>query len=613
MKVHSFRPPVQSGTYHTARSTLAAMYASPLPQNGVAMNLVGLRRKGEPKCMQWACRQSVDVVKRQVSALNAFARVVKNFARSNHHANVANDAATKCYDAATWPKHWSPGDIEHFLRDKIASGVAAPNYKSFAVLLKMNDINSLNTLLRECVVPPSASGVDVTAYLAQHLSDDDSACRKRTAFVDVVDTGRNDCLLSKPSAVANSLRNVDRALSPKSGSEKRNIVCSASSTGNNTWLLTCFVSIKRAPAMRCGRVIVRCCRKSRRIERPSPKQQAPHHQPSWIDRVLEDEKGATTRPDKIHSINEGLCELIRMHVAAVTGMWQDPSKYCDPCTAYATWISETAWFFGIDEGMRNLDPLIILDSCEILCECAHKTYVHTTSGKPYSMLEAFCLSVPSPYSILAVGCDVKIDTTDPVMLAIANVAHIGLLPHAPNALLVPDATATSTLPQMMDNKTQNTSSSLTGSHDTRNWHTVFPYHYHHQHREDDVHEIEPGIVIQLPQIMDHKTQNTPSSLTGSHDTGNWHTVFPYHHHQHREDDVHEMKSGIVIHVDRKQPSHVMFEWRMCFPSHGHCFPLRERLLSSLRKRFHALSEFVDYDPVRCVFRHNVNWFLVPPL
>ncbi|CUG92572.1 Hypothetical protein, putative, partial [Bodo saltans] len=125
MKPHSFHSPVQSGTYHTARSTLASMYASPFgailhryfehPEAVFPLGFTYVR----------ACRQSVDVVKRQVSSWNAFAQVIKNFTRSNHRTNVGNKSAAKCHDAATWPKHWSAGDIEHFLRDKIASGIAA--------------------------------------------------------------------------------------------------------------------------------------------------------------------------------------------------------------------------------------------------------------------------------------------------------------------------------------------------------------------------------------------------------------------------------------------------------------------------------------------------------
>ncbi|CUG05417.1 Bodo-specific multi-copy gene family, putative [Bodo saltans] len=63
---------------------------------------------------------------------------------------------------------------------------------------------------------------------------------------------------------------------------------------------------------------------------------------------------------------DGLCELIRSHVESVTGRYQPKSNYTSRKVAYETWMQETALHFGIRYDMKKMDPLIVLDSCEVL-------------------------------------------------------------------------------------------------------------------------------------------------------------------------------------------------------------------------------------------------------
>jgi hypothetical protein len=126
------------------------------------------------------------------------------------------------------------------------------------------------------------------------------------------------------------------------------------------------------------------------------------------------------------NVNEGLCALIRMHVSSVTGREQDESSYSNPEMAYASWIRETSEYFGIPAGMANVEPLIVLDTCELLALDNHKTLRHKMSGTPYTLLEAFCLAVPSPHRIFAIGCNAMI-STDEVFLTMARVTKLPAL------------------------------------------------------------------------------------------------------------------------------------------------------------------------------------------
>ncbi|CUG89378.1 Bodo-specific multi-copy gene family, putative [Bodo saltans] len=209
---------------------------------------------------------------------------------------------------------------------------------------------------------------------------------------------------------------VEVALSPQPGSEVRSIAfCSSPPGTGKTQFIKHFVFEKRAQAMKYGRVIVRCCDKTES-----------GMDDKWLKKVRED-CATNSRPSAGNSTDEALCELIRTHVESVTGSAQTPSNYRDPHTAYATWMSETARHFNITADNTNVDALVIIDTGETLSQHDHKSLVHKHSGKPYTLLEAFCLAVPSPYGILVVGCDIAIELVDPTYLSKAQVTDIGPL------------------------------------------------------------------------------------------------------------------------------------------------------------------------------------------
>ncbi|CUG88210.1 Bodo-specific multi-copy gene family, putative [Bodo saltans] len=300
---------------------------------------------------------------------------------------ASGNTVAKYYDSTTWPKHWTATDIEALLRDNLAKSGVAPDYDRLVVLHRSGDIKSLNVLLHKFVKPQE---VNVEEYFTKHVhkaKDIEISVQSHQHAFDSI----NMALL---------ISNFERTI----------VVCKSPSGAGTTTFLKHFVSTKRAEAMKCGRVIVRCCDVAIR--------DTDDIESSWIAQVL---KAATNSIDT--NLTSGFCDLIRTHVEAVTGRPQVSSAYCDTHTAYATWMSETAIHFKISEYTDNVDPLIILDSCEIL---SNHDYVHRSTGKLYSLLEVLCLQVPSPYAIVVMGSDARIGVSDPGLLAIANVTNIDL-------------------------------------------------------------------------------------------------------------------------------------------------------------------------------------------
>ncbi|CUG92566.1 Bodo-specific multi-copy gene family, putative [Bodo saltans] len=302
----------------------------------------------------------------------------------------------------TWPMTWSSSDIKHLLSRNLLDSGNPPNYDSMSTLLGNNDISSLEWLVREYVKPPPPRVVDVASYLLEHLSS--------TAHCAEIPRREQEKLLAL----------FELGLSHRIGSEKRGAaLCHSRRGSGKTLLVKDFVNHKRSEAMTCGRVIVRCCDVT---TRGNP-------QPLWLTKVLQDCKQNQQSGGSSNSTDAGLCELIRAHVESITGYPQNPSQYITPNDAYATWKRETAWWFGIPPAKENVDPLIILDTCELLAEREHKFLEHAASGiaakTSYTLLEAFCLAIPSPHGIGFVGCNATFD--DRFSLTLANVTNIGPL------------------------------------------------------------------------------------------------------------------------------------------------------------------------------------------
>lgn len=316
-------------------------------------------------------------------------------------------------DPSTWPPHWKAADLEHCLRPFLLNQEAPPNYVSLMSLVEKGDLDSVKFLLRAFVRPPPPKVIDIDDYLGAHVNN-------------VVDKAAMPL-----QERAQQLEATVKALEAQPGSEKRKVVFSYSPRGTGkTQFIKHFVATHRADALKCGRVIVRCCDKA--SHESHDKSRSP-----WFAQVMSDEltqrnddaiTSSTGSAPALNSTDEGFCHLIQIHVEKVTGRPQDRSHYTNPTEAYKTWMSETELYFEIPRTKKGVEPLIILDTCECLAELEHKSLVHKTSGKRYTLLEAFCLAVPSPFGILVMGCNANIDATDPVFLTMANITNIGPLP-----------------------------------------------------------------------------------------------------------------------------------------------------------------------------------------
>lgn len=74
---------------------------------------------------------------------------------------------------------------------------------------------------------------------------------------------------------------------------------------------------------------------------------------------------------RVCSVEQGLCELIRGHVERVTGCEQSASAYGTPAAAYASWLDVTASYFGIPAGAKDVEPLVILYNAGGYALCEH--------------------------------------------------------------------------------------------------------------------------------------------------------------------------------------------------------------------------------------------------
>ncbi|CUG92977.1 Bodo-specific multi-copy gene family, putative [Bodo saltans] len=135
--------------------------------------------------------------------------------------------------------------------------------------------------------------VDVNKYLNLHLSNVTTQC---------------DMVLQEREAQLWSLLTL--AGTAGCGSSVRRVVFSCSPRGSGkTQMVKYFLSTRRANAVKWGRVIVRCCDK------------AAHE--TWAvlvkSEMKTDPNAANNDFDAVSRTAQGLCELIRMHVEAVTG------------------------------------------------------------------------------------------------------------------------------------------------------------------------------------------------------------------------------------------------------------------------------------------------------
>ncbi|CUG86749.1 Bodo-specific multi-copy gene family, putative, partial [Bodo saltans] len=188
------------------------------------------------------------------------------------------------------------------------------------------------------------------------------------------------------------------------GSEKRCIISCFSPRGSGkTQFIKHYFFKFHEEAIKHGRVIVRCCDNALNA--------------TWMQLVKAGEEGK----QPLDHATAGLCELIRSHVQSVTGRDQKLSDYDDSDKAYASWIRETNSHFIIPVGV-TMDPLIVLDTCEVLGEtdCKHHMHKRKRPGTPYTLLEVFCRAIPAPHKIFVIGCNARMQYGD-VAATLANI------------------------------------------------------------------------------------------------------------------------------------------------------------------------------------------------
>jgi hypothetical protein len=257
------------------------------------------------------------------------------------------DAAVMYDDPTTWPATWTAADIKRVLEPHLIRADKQLNYASLSLLLHAGDLTTISVLLGSFIVTPPPREIDIEKYLATYL--DSNADSASMHFVD------------QP----NNIGAVESALSYTYHFHSV-AACSSPRGSGKTQMIKSFVWNNRADAMRCGRVIVRCCKKS---------------SAGWMDQVL---KG---------NVDQGLCDLVRMHVQSVTGRVQQAAAYSTPRDAYASWISTTEKYFNCSKSMYHIAPLIVLDSCEVLTRPNNQTIFSKYYGR-MTLLQAFCFAVP---------------------------------------------------------------------------------------------------------------------------------------------------------------------------------------------------------------------------
>ncbi|CUG42687.1 Bodo-specific multi-copy gene family, putative, partial [Bodo saltans] len=278
-------------------------------------------------------------------------------------------------DPNTWPKDLTEDDTRAILRGKVSENTPV-DYLLLTALRRANMFDRLSQKLRRIIKQPPSVHVNAEEYLSEYLINKRFPCSM--ALQDRAEASKH---------LTELLDKVHEA------SNKRCIISCFSPRGSGKTQFVKYYFFKfHEEAIKHGRVIVRCCDK------------AESGGERWIKLVME---GKYKRTPLDHA-TAGLCELIRSHAQSVTGLDQQKSDYDTNEKAYASWIRVTKSHFNIPDGLA-MNPLIVLDTCEVLgvTDCKHEVHKTTRPGTPYTLLELFCSAIPSPHKIFVIGCNAR--------------------------------------------------------------------------------------------------------------------------------------------------------------------------------------------------------------
>ena len=289
-----------------------------------------------------------------------------------------SDKKCNYFDSSTWPSDLDVATLERMLKPHLLDPQKPLKYESLQFMLQMADFDTINIILRANVRPPVPDKVDAEAYLNKHLSNNNDAMSMSLV-------GRDD-----------HIESVRSALWLQTIVPKRFVVWMSSmrGSGKTQFLERCVHSVFKS-RLEHGRVIVRCCDKASGSV--------------WMTEAgLLNEKSA-------------LCLLIWEHLREV--IHYTGPHFTRVEAAYKTWMEETGRFYKIPQDSKEMDPIILLDTCEVLSAKNHPTREHSETRTPYTMLEAFALQIPAPYGCIVVGCNAGIRTSS-LVLSCANVTPL---------------------------------------------------------------------------------------------------------------------------------------------------------------------------------------------
>jgi len=285
--------------------------------------------------------------------------------------------------------------IEEFLRPFIRNSEEPPEYTVVAQALICENYKLVHRLLKDdggvsLLLPEDT--IDVEAYLNRHLNNHQDLSSMQLA--------------GKHEQVAEL---VAKAVKPIHGSTKRNVIVGFSMRGSGkTQLLKRFVRIFIGNEMaHPGVVLVRC------LDRAA---KAP-----WMLELL-----SPTR--RVDVCQKALCLLIQDHLEDLGLVRQGQVVFSDVGSAYSEWMRLT----------KSRYVVIALDTCEVLADQAG--FSTHSDGTRYTLLEEFCLSIPSPHAIVCVGCNASIKQTD-FVLTKANVTPLDPLEPIPQIELATTLTS----------------------------------------------------------------------------------------------------------------------------------------------------------------------------
>ncbi|CUF87398.1 Bodo-specific multi-copy gene family, putative [Bodo saltans] len=277
---------------------------------------------------------------------------------SDNNGQRHDKQSIKHNDPYTWPKDLEVEDTRAILRGKVSENTPV-NYYVLTALRRTNMFDQLLEELQKIIKQPPSGRVNAEEYLSEHLNNKAHKC---------------SMALQERAEASDELTFF--LAKPYWGSNKRcRISCFSPRGSGKTQFLKHYFFKFHEEAIKHGRVIVRCCDK------------AESGGERWIKLVME---GKDKRTPLDHA-RAGLCELIQSHVESVTGRDQQKSDYDSSNKAYASWIRVTKSHFNIPDGVA-MDPLIVLDTCEVLGETDCKHEVHTrvrpdTPDTPFTLLE----------------------------------------------------------------------------------------------------------------------------------------------------------------------------------------------------------------------------------